>query len=96
MYELTGPEVLDIGGLAEEYSAALGRPISGENLSVDDERRVLESVGLPAHVQQHIATMARLHREDRYNRSTDDVERILGRPAQSVAQYVTQHRHLFD
>jgi len=96
VYELTGPEVLDIGGLAEEYSAALGRPISGENLSVDDERRVLESVGLPAHVQQHIATMARLHREDRYNRSTDDVERILGRPAQSVAQYVTQHRHLFD
>ena len=29
-------------------------------------------------------------------RCTDDVERILGRPAQSVAQYVAEHRDLFD
>lgn len=96
VYELTGPEALDIGGLAAEFSAALGRPISGENLSPDDERRVLESIGLPEHVAHHIETMARLHREDRYNRSTGDVERILGRPAQTVAQYVAQHRDLFD
>jgi hypothetical protein len=39
--------------------------------------------------------MARLHREDRYNRSTDDVERITGQPAQTVAQYVASHRDLF-
>jgi hypothetical protein len=56
----------------------------------------IESVGLPEHVAQHIATMARLHREDRYNRSTGDVERIIGRPAQTVAEYITQHRDLFD
>jgi uncharacterized protein YbjT (DUF2867 family) len=96
VYELTGPEVLDLHGLAEQYTVALGRPISAENLSEDDERRLLDSVGLPEHVQQHIATMARLHREDRYNRATDDVERILGRPAQSVAQYVASHLDLFD
>ncbi|MGZ5396198.1 MAG: hypothetical protein ACXWEI_12215 [Mycobacterium sp.] len=65
--------------------------ITAEDLSLDDGRRLVESVGLPEHVTQHIATMARLHREDRYNRSTDDVARILGRPAQTVAQYVTQH-----
>ncbi len=96
VYELTGPQVLDVDGLAEQYGIALGRPIAAENLSADDERRLLDSAGLPAHVRQHIATMARLHREDRYNRSTDDVERILGRPAQSVAQYVAEHRGLFD
>jgi uncharacterized protein YbjT (DUF2867 family) len=96
VYELTGPQVLDADGLAEQYGIALGRPITAENLSADDERRLLDPAGLPAHVQQHIATMARLHREDRYNRSTDDVERILGRPAQSVAQYVAEHRDLFD
>jgi uncharacterized protein YbjT (DUF2867 family) len=96
VYELTGPEVLDINGLAEQYTVALGRPIFAANLSEADERRLLDSVGLPEHVQQHIATMARLHREDRYNRATDDVERILGRPAHSVAQYVASHRYLFD
>ena len=96
VYELTGPEVLDIDGLAAQFALALGRPVVAENLSADDERRVLGAVGLPEHVAHHIATMARLHREDRYNRSTDVVERILGRPPQSVAQYVVAHRHLFD
>jgi uncharacterized protein YbjT (DUF2867 family) len=96
VYELTGPEALDIGGLAAEFSTALGRPIAAEDLSLDDGHRLIESVGLPEHVAQHIATMARLHREDRYNRSTGDVERIIGRPAQTVAEYITQHRDLFD
>jgi uncharacterized protein YbjT (DUF2867 family) len=96
VYELTGPEALDTGGLAAQFARALGRPITAENLPPDDERRLLDSVGLSEHVRQHMATMARLHREDRYNRSTDDVERIVGRPAQSVAQYVAAHRNLFD
>src|SRR5262245_730558 len=32
VFELTGPEVLDINGLAERYSRALNRPITGEDL----------------------------------------------------------------
>ena len=39
--------------------------------------------------------MARLHREDRYNRATDDVEQITGRPAQTVEQYVASNPDLF-
>jgi hypothetical protein len=39
--------------------------------------------------------MVRLHREDRYNRATDDVEHIIGRPAQTVADYVASRRDLF-
>ncbi len=68
---------------------ALGRTVVGEDVPLDEwQREVLEPIGLPEHVQQHIATMARLHREDRYNRATDDVERITGQPAQTVEQYV--------
>lgn len=96
VYELTGPRVLDIDGLAEQYATALGRPISGEDLPVDQWQQVLTSIGLPDHVQEHIATMAQLHREDRYNRATGDVERVLGRPAHTVAQFVAAHRDLFD
>ena len=54
------------------------------------------AVGLSAHVQQHIATMARLHREGRYDRSTDDVDRITGTPAQTVEQYVAAIADLFS
>jgi uncharacterized protein YbjT (DUF2867 family) len=96
VYELTGPEVLDIDGLAEQYSRGLGRPVTGEDVALDGwQRDVLAQVGLPEHVQQHVATMARLHREDRYNRATDDVERVTGQPAQTVEQWVASNRDLF-
>jgi uncharacterized protein YbjT (DUF2867 family) len=96
VYELTGPEVLDINGLAEQYARALGRPVSAEDVPHDEwQRHVLAPLGLPEHVEQHIATMARLHREGRYDRATDDVERVTGQPAQTVAQYIASHRDLF-
>jgi len=96
VYELTGPQVLDVDGLAAQYGRALGRTVAGEDVPYDEwQREVLAPIGLPEHVQQHIATMARLHREDRYNRATDDVEQITGRPAQTVEQYVASNRDLF-
>jgi len=96
IYELTGPELLDENGLAEQYTRALKRSISAEDLPLDKwERDVLAPVGLPDHVKQHIATMARLHREGRYDRATDDVEQITGQPAQTVEQYVASNPDLF-
>lgn len=95
-FELTGPEVLDINGLAEQYSRALHRLITAEDLSLDDwEHQVLTPVGLPDHVNQHIATMARLHRDGRYDRRTDDVEQITGQAPQSVEAYVAANPDLF-
>jgi uncharacterized protein YbjT (DUF2867 family) len=97
VYELTGPEVLDIDGIAEQYSRALGRPVIAQDLPLDEwTDRVLTPIGLPAHVAQHIATMARLHREGRYDRSTDDVAQITGAPAQTVEQYVAAHADVFS
>jgi uncharacterized protein YbjT (DUF2867 family) len=97
VYELTGPEVLDIDGLAEQYTRALGRRITAEGVPYDEwMEKVLRPVGLPEHVEQHIATMVRLHREDRYNRGTDDVERVTGRPAQTVERYIAAHPDLFS
>ena len=42
-----------------------------------------------------IATMARLHRENRYDRMTATVEEITGRPAESVEEFVAQRSDLF-
>jgi uncharacterized protein YbjT (DUF2867 family) len=97
VYELTGPEVLDINGIAEQYARALGRPVTAQDISLDDwTRQILAPIGLPPHVQQHIATMARLHRDGRYDRGTDDVAQITGEPAQTVEQYVAAHRDVFS
>jgi uncharacterized protein YbjT (DUF2867 family) len=97
VYDLTGPEVLDATGIAAQYSRALGRPVTAEDVPLDEwTENVLMPMGLPPHVQQHIATMARLHREGRYDRSTGDVAEITGTPAQTVEQYVGAHADVFS
>jgi uncharacterized protein YbjT (DUF2867 family) len=96
VYELTGPATLDIDELAAQYAQALGRPITAIRPPYEEWLQVLNEMGLPPYVQQHIATMARLHREGRYNRSTHDFEDITGHPPQSVRQFLEQHRDLFD
>jgi uncharacterized protein YbjT (DUF2867 family) len=97
VYELTGPASLDITGLAAQYARALHRPITGVDIPHDTwVEEVLKPLGLPAHVQQHIATMARLHRAGRYDRATDDVEKITGQPALTVEEYITAHPELFS
>jgi uncharacterized protein YbjT (DUF2867 family) len=96
VFELTGPDVLDINGLAAQYARALKRPITGEDVPLDEwEHQVLAPVGLPDHVRQHISTMARLHRDGRYDRATGDVAQITGQPAQTVEQYVASNPDLF-
>jgi uncharacterized protein YbjT (DUF2867 family) len=96
VFELTGPEVLDINGLAGQYTRALKRQITGNDVPLDQwARQVLAPLGLPDHVGQHIATMARLHRDGRYDRATGDVEQITGQAAQTVEQYVASNPDLF-
>jgi hypothetical protein len=52
-------------------------------------------MGLPPHTEQHVATMARLHRDNRYDRTTDGVERLTGIPPQSIEAFVAAHRTLY-
>jgi uncharacterized protein YbjT (DUF2867 family) len=97
IYELTGPASLDIDGLAAEYTLGLGRPIRGTDIPHESwVREVLKPLGLPAHLEQHLSTMALLHRAGRYDRATDDVEKITGQPPSTVSQYIAERPELFS
>lgn len=97
VYELTGPARLDIDGLAAEYTRGLHRQIRGTDIPQETwVEEVLEPRGLPAHVEQHLATMALLHRAGRYDRATDDVEKITGQPPSTVGRYIAEHPELFS
>jgi uncharacterized protein YbjT (DUF2867 family) len=97
IYELTGPVSLDIDGLAAEYSLGLQRPIRGTDIPQDTwVKEVLKPLGLPEHLEQHLATMALLHRAGRYDRATDDVEKLTGQPASTVSHYIAEHPDLFS
>jgi hypothetical protein len=94
---LTGPESLGVDGLAAQYARGLHRPITGTDVAHDVwVEEVLTPLGLPVHLQQHLATMALLHRAGRYDRATDDVEKLTGEPALTVEQYISENPQLFS
>ena len=94
--ELTGPRSQDMNGVAAEYARALGRPISYVDVPSETwDEQVLARANLGPYVDEQIATMARLHRENRYDRVTDTVEKITGRPAESVEEFVARRSDLF-
>jgi uncharacterized protein YbjT (DUF2867 family) len=96
VYELTGPRTVDMTEMAEEFSRALGRPVSYVDVPLGQWRtEVLAEAGLPLHTEQHIATMARLHRENRYDRASDDVERVTGVPARTIEAFVAARRDFY-
>jgi uncharacterized protein YbjT (DUF2867 family) len=94
--ELTGPRSEDMNGIAEEYARALGRPVSYVDIPPETwATQVLAAAKLGPYVEEHLATVARLHRENRYDRMTTTVEEITGQPAESVEEFVTRHLGLF-
>jgi uncharacterized protein YbjT (DUF2867 family) len=96
VYELTGPRTLDLVGVAEEFSRALGRPVTYVDVPLEKWLiEVLPKAGLSPHVEQHIGTMARLHHENRYDRSTTDVERLTGVPAQTIEEFVAARKDFY-
>jgi uncharacterized protein YbjT (DUF2867 family) len=96
VFELTGPRSQDMNGVAEEYARALNRPVSYVAVPWETwAEQVLARAKLGAHVDEHLATVARLHRENRYDRVTDTVEEITGRPAASVEEFVARRSDLF-
>ncbi len=94
--ELTGPRSQDMNGVAEEYARALSRSVSYVDLPPDVwAKQVLAAARLGPYVDEHLLTVARLHRENRYDRMITTVEEITGRPAESVEEFVTRQSDLF-
>jgi uncharacterized protein YbjT (DUF2867 family) len=95
VYELTGPRSVDMTELATEFSRALGREVSYVDLPPQRWEEQLPKLGLPPHVVQHIITMAKLHRDNRYDRTTDGVERVTGVPPQSIEAFVAARKNFY-
>src|SRR4051812_18391955 len=91
IYELTGPRSQDMRGVAQGYSDALNREITYVDILPEDWERELKRAGLQEHLIRHLVTMAELNRAGRYDRLTDSVERLTGRPAMSIREFVSLH-----
>jgi len=95
IYHLTGPQSENMDFYAQEYSNALGRRITYRDIPVEPWREDLLQRGFPAHLVNHLATMADLHRAGRYDRMTDDVFALAGQKPLSMQEFVRRNAATF-
>jgi uncharacterized protein YbjT (DUF2867 family) len=95
IYHLTGPQSENMHFYAEEYSKALGRKITFQDIPVGPWRAGLLESGLPVHLVNHLATMADLHRAGRYDRMSDDVLTLTGQGPLSLQEFVRKNAAAF-
>ena len=88
---LTGPQSKNRHGYAQEYSKALGRTITFQDIPVEPWRNRRLERGLPVHPVNHLATMADLHRAGRSDRMSDDVLTLTGQGPLRVQELVRKH-----
>jgi uncharacterized protein YbjT (DUF2867 family) len=92
---LTGPQALTNAELVETIGTVLGRPLHYHEVPVEAVRQRFIGIGFPAEfADAYIALLATT--VDTPALVTHEVDKILGRPAQSFAQWVDEHRDLFS
>ncbi|MGU3541801.1 NAD(P)H-binding protein [Methylobacterium sp. A52T] len=96
IYELTGPRSQPMTEIAGEFSEALHQAITYVDVPFEPWRKALADSGaFSPHVLSHLATMALLIRENRYDRLTSDVERVTGSPALGIVEFVRRHAQAY-
>jgi len=96
IYHLTGPQSENMDFYAQEYSKALGRTITYQDVPVEQWREGLLQRGLPAHLVNHLAAMADLHRAGRYDRMSDDVFALTGQKPLRMQEFVRKNAATFN
>lgn len=94
-YDLTGPALLTMAGVAERFARVLGRPVRYVDQPVDEFRARLQAMNLsPWRIDAVVMELSALA-AGVVDHTTDTIERLLGRPATSLEQFVRDHRELF-
>jgi len=80
---------------AQEYSKALGRTITFQDIPVEPWRDDLLKRGWPVHLVNHLAALGDLHRAGRFDRTSDDVRTLTGQEPLSVQEATGETESLF-
>ncbi|HEX4684440.1 MAG TPA: SDR family NAD(P)-dependent oxidoreductase [Gemmatimonadaceae bacterium] len=91
IYDLTGTESADLEHIARVYSDALGRPIRYRDVPISPWAEGLRRSGYPEHVVKHLAAMAVLTQQGRYDRMTDTVFQLTGEAPMTMRDFVKLH-----
>ncbi|MEP1061279.1 SDR family NAD(P)-dependent oxidoreductase [Phormidium sp. FACHB-592] len=91
VYNLTGFESADLDHYARIFSKALDRTIRYRDVPLSAWTETLRKFGVPTHLVNHLAVMAELHAQGRYDRMTDDLFKLTGKTPTSMYDFVKLH-----
>jgi uncharacterized protein YbjT (DUF2867 family) len=95
-YWLTGPELISNYDVAAVLSKLLGRTITYQELSFDENKDAMIRAGVPEAIAQMNAQAFSMAAEGDGEWVTDDVSSLLGRPARSFDQFAADHATAFS
>lgn len=92
---LTGPAAPTYARMAEDIERITGRTIRVQDVTAEQAGAAARAKGLSDWEAGHLAEMLDLFATGAAEAVTDDLPRLLGRPARTVAEFVADHRELF-
>lgn len=94
-YWLSGPESISYAEAAAQLSAVLGRPINYTTISFNNQRAAMIAAGMPEALAQTNSQALELFSRGDSDWVTEDVARILGRPARTFGDFAAEHAPAF-
>ncbi len=92
-YVLTGPELFGHGEVAALMSRVLERPVRFEDLPMKAFEQSLVGAGLPSFFAFLLADVYdKVFRPGLAGRVTEDLEKLIGRPARTLGAFLREHR----
>jgi uncharacterized protein YbjT (DUF2867 family) len=94
-YTLTGPELLSVPDQVRQLGEMLRRPTSTVEVELEVARHEMIAAGMPSEFADTAIAGAAYVRDGSNAIVTEDVARILGRPARSFRAWAEEHRRAF-
>jgi uncharacterized protein YbjT (DUF2867 family) len=95
-YWPTGPEVLSGTEVATVLTQVLGRTITFQPITFEQQQQAMITAGLPEPIAEDNATAVALMADGDLDYTTDDVPSILGRPARTFEQFAADYAAAFS
>lgn len=94
-YDLTGPELLTFSEIADQFSTVLGRTIEYVDQPIDEFRAVLKKVGFSDWRVDAVSKELEAIGAGSIDHTTETIGKLLGRPANSIMQFIRDRETLF-
>ncbi len=90
-YDVTGPEAMTQDDIAAVFARVLGRPVAYVDTPVEEWKRAMADAGLPPFVVEHLGRAAEDHAEGRFDKVTDVVRDLTGKPPRAFEDFVREN-----